>query len=80
MLTKYKSRKIGYHTENFTKCILVSKYVCTYLGASAGIFALSTAHIASMILNYNEDIAVQRTRWRNKIKFPTVRAFGRGIR
>ena len=55
-------------------------YVCTYLGASAGIFALSTAHIASMILNYNEDIAVQRTRWRNKIKFPTVRAFGRGIR
>ena len=61
------------------------------LGASAGGFALGTAHIASIILNFKEDIAVIRTRIRQKDwkicgrhikwnKLPTASNCGKGVR
>ena len=61
------------------------------LGASAGGFALATAHIASIILNFKEDIAIIRTRIRQKDwkicgrqikwnKLPTASTCGKGVR
>ena len=61
------------------------------LGASAGVFSLATAHIASILLNFKEDITVIRTRFRQKDwkicgrriewnKLPTASACGKGVR
>ena len=51
-------------------------HLCSYTGASAGIFALSTAHITSINLNCMEDIAILRRRWSNK----EWKIFGRKIK
>ena len=49
-------------------------------GASGGIYALVTAHLATLILNWTEDMAILQQRFRRKAKTAAAKFHGRTVR